>query len=95
MQYEAFARQEAVRQNVCATFLSVSDEKLVQYAPQPEHIVIEVKPRQQDSSFATDLALLIRDQSAGLAGKQLSILCTKKQTCMGAESHIQGTLISS
>ena len=55
--------------------LPVSDEKLVQYTPQPKHSLTEVQPRQQDSSFAMDLALLLREQSEGLAGKKLSIVC--------------------
>lgn len=55
-----------------ATFLiSSEDDTFQQYAPQPEHIVYQVTPRQQDSSFATALASVISEHAEGLAALQL------------------------
>ena len=76
MQHAAFTQQEEVRRNMCATFLSVSDDKLVQpYAPQPERILVHVMPRQQDGDFATELALVISEHFQSLAATQLGTTC--------------------
>ena len=74
MQAAAFSKQEEVRRNMCATFLSVSDTQVVkQHAPDPEHIVHEVAPRPQDSSFATALAAVIAVQAEALATSLLGM----------------------
>ena len=71
MQHAAFAQQEEVLRNMCATFLSVSDDNLVQpYAPQPERILVHVMPRQQDGDFATELALVVSEYFQSLAATQ-------------------------
>lgn len=68
VQAEAYVKQEAVRSNMCATFLSLSDtQELQQYAPDPEYVLVHVAPRQQDSTFAGNLAMLIRTQAESLA----------------------------
>ena len=75
VQSEAYARQEEVRQNMCATFLSVSNDGEVESsAPKPERRVLQVTPRPKDTSFATTLASVITEHAEGLAATQLGTL---------------------
>ena len=94
MQSAAYASQEQVCRNMSATFLILSEEdKFHQVAPSLEHIVYNVTPRQQDSSFATALASVISEHSEGLAALQLGTVHLHKNvsecldTCMTIQTH--------
>ena len=75
-QYEAYSRQEQLRNNMRADILSVveGNAEVLQYAPQLEAIVYKVMPRRQDSFFAHKLAALVSSQaeilSATLLGEE-------------------------
>ena len=83
MQLAAFNKQEEVRRNMCANYLFVSDTDTVkEHASEPEHVVHEVAPREQDSLFATSLAKLVAVETETLATRLLG-----KQNVVLRKSH--------
>ena len=72
-QYEAYSRQEQLRNNMRADILSVDEgnAEVLQYAPQLEAVVYKVMPRRQDSFFAQRLAALVSSQAETLSATLL------------------------